>query len=194
MCRIEIREKKTHGDRFDAFGLQGAGRGKNAGFVERLELFATRRREPPLHHFTMAPLHQRPVLPRQFLHDRIVLNPLMPRDMDNVAEAFVGEHAGARAFVLQHRIGRGGGAVQHIIDLGQRDAVVAADFGDAGNDAARRIVGRGGNLVDGDVIGAQIAIHNVGEGTADIDADCLHRTRACMVPRLVPACELILAC
>jgi len=43
--------------------------------------------------------------------------------------------------VFQHRIGGGGGAVQQVVDLRRRDTVVAADFGDALEDAARRMSG-----------------------------------------------------
>src|SRR6185312_10025136 len=102
-------------------------------------------------------------------------------DMDDVAKSFVGEHAGARAFVLQHRIGGGGGAVQQVVDLGRCDAIIAADFGDALENAARRVVGRGGDLVNGDPVGAKIAIHDVGKRAADIDTDGLHD--ACSLSR-----------
>ena len=35
----------------------------------------------------MTPLHQRPVLPGQLLHDRVVLDALVAGDMNDVAEA-----------------------------------------------------------------------------------------------------------
>ena len=136
MRRIEIGEQKAYRDRFDAFRLQRPRRGKHAAFIERLKFLAMRRYQSSLHDFAMAALDQRPVLPRQFLHDRIVLDTLMTRDVDDVAEALIGEHAGASAFVLQHGIGGRGRAVQHVIDVARRDAVVAADFGDALEDTA----------------------------------------------------------
>ena len=37
----------------------------------------------------------------------------MPRDLQNILEAGGGDHAGAGAFALQHRIGGDGRAVQH---------------------------------------------------------------------------------
>ena len=136
MRRIEIGEKKADGDRFDPLGFQQTGGGNDATFIERLKFLSVRRAEPAFHHFAVPPLDQGPVLPRQFLHDRIVLDTLVTRDVDDVAESFVGEHAGPRALVLQHRIGGGCGAVQQVVDIGRRDAVVAADFGDALEDAA----------------------------------------------------------
>ena len=174
MRRIEIGEKKADGDRLDPLGFQQTGGGNDAALIERLEFLAVRRTEPAFHHFAVPPLDQGPVLPRQLLHDRIVFDALMARDVDDVAESFVGEHAGARALVLQHRVGGGGRAVQQVVDLGRRDAVVAADFGNALEDAARWIVGRGGDLVNGDLIGAQIAKHDVGKRTANIDTDRFH--------------------
>jgi len=188
MGRVEIGEKKTDGDRFDAFRFQRAGRGHHPAFIKRIEFVTVRRREPSLHHLAVTALDQRPVLPRQFLHDRIMLDALMAGDMDDVAEALVGQHAGTCPLVLQHRVGRGGGAMQHVIDIGRRDAIIAADFGYALNDAARRIVRRGRNLVNGDLIGAQVAIHDVGECAADVDTNRLHDAPACMLPRLALAC------
>ena len=180
--RIEIGEQKADRDRLDPFRFQSARRRDHTSLVERLKLLAVRRNEPALHHLAVAPLDQRPALPRQFLHDRVVLGALMPRDMDNVAEAFVGQHAGAGAFVLQHGIGRSRRAVQHVVDVARGDTVVAADFGDALDDGAGRVVGRGRDFVDGDLAGIQIAIHDIGEGATDIDPDRFHNVPACMLP------------
>jgi hypothetical protein len=39
-------------------------------------------------------------------------------------------------------------AVPHVVDRAVRQALVLAEFDDAGDDAARRVVGPGRNLVD----------------------------------------------
>ena len=111
-----------------------------------------------------------------------MLGPLVPRDVDDVAETFIREHAGARAFVLEHRIGCRGGAMQDVVDIAGGNVVVAADRDDALNDSAGRIVGRGGNFVDRDLTGIQIAIDDIGEGASDIDPDTLHDAPARLLP------------
>src|SRR5262249_2871549 len=104
----------------------------------------------------------------------VMFDALMARNMNDVAKALVGEHAGTGALMLQHGVGGSGGSVQHVIDVPRRNAVVATDFSDALQDATRWIVGRGGDLMNSDLVGAQIAIHDVGKRTADIDTDRLH--------------------
>ena len=131
MRRIEIGEQKADRDRLHRFRLQRSRRLDHACLVERLKLLAVRWRQPAFHHLAVTPLYQRPVLPWQLLHDGVVLGALVSRDVDDVAEAFIGQHSGARAIVLQHGIRRRGRAVQHVIDIPLPDAVVAADLGDA---------------------------------------------------------------
>ena len=94
------------------------------------------RNEPAFHNLAVTPFNQRPVLPGQLLHDRVVLGPLVARDVDDVAEAFIGQHARARPLMLEHRVGRCRGAVQHEVDIALPDAVVAADLSDTLDDGA----------------------------------------------------------
>ena len=47
--------------------------------------------------------------------------------------------------------------------------------------AARRVVGRGRNLVDRDRAGVDVAIDEVGERAADIDPDRFHDAPACIL-------------
>ena len=136
MRRIEIGEQKADRDCLNRFRFQGARRRDHTSLIEWLKLLAPWRNEPSFHHLAVTPLDQRPGLPRQFLHDRVVLGPLVSRDMDNVAEAFVGQHARAGAFMLKHGIGRRGRAVQHVVDLAGFNIVVAANLGDALDDGA----------------------------------------------------------
>ena len=128
MRGIEIGEQEADGDRLDAFLAQRDARRAARRFVERLELLAGRRNQPAVHDLAMAALDQRAVLPGQFLPDRIVFDALMAGDMQDVAKALVGDHARARALVLQHRVGRGRRAVEHVVDGGRRDAVRVAEL------------------------------------------------------------------
>jgi hypothetical protein len=84
--------------------------------------------------------------------------------------------------VLEHGIGRSRRTVQHVIDGTRGDAVVAADFSNALDDGARRVVGRSRDFVYSDLAGVQIAIHDIGEGATDIDPDRFHDAPACMLP------------
>jgi hypothetical protein len=90
VCGVEIGEQKADRDRLDRFGFQSVGRHNHASLIERLKFITVRRNKPALHHLAVTPFDQRAVLPRQLLHDRVVLGPLVPRDMNDVAKAFVG--------------------------------------------------------------------------------------------------------
>src|SRR4029077_9173123 len=76
------------------------------------------------------------------------------------------------------RIGCGGRAVQYVIDITRGDTVVAAYLRYSLGDRARRIVGGCRDFVDGNMAAVQVAIHNVSEGAADINADRLHDVRS----------------
>ncbi len=174
MRRVEIGEEEADRDGLDPFGLERLRRFADRGLVERLELLAARRHQPALHDLAMAALDQRPALPGQLLHDRVMLDALVAGDMDDVAEAFIGHHAGARAAMLEHGVGRGGGAVEDIVDLARRHGIGAAELGDAPEHGAREVVGRGRDLVDRNLPGRAVAIDEIRERAADIDADRPH--------------------
>src|SRR5260370_38607309 len=100
MRGVQRGEEKAARHRLDAVRLQRARGFDDIGLVERLDLFAARRREATLDDLSITALDERTALPGQLLHDRIMLDPLVPRDMDDVAKAFVRDHAGAAALVL----------------------------------------------------------------------------------------------
>ena len=158
----------------DAGLLQLAHRLAHAFLVERLQHLAPRRHQPLRHRLAMAALDQRPVLPGDVLHDRVVLRPLVAADMQDVAIAAGRDHAGDGAVVLEDGVGGDGGAVEHRVDRLARNAVLVAKRHQAGDDAARGIVRGRGHLVDGRLAGLGVGIDQVRESAADVDADQPH--------------------
>ncbi len=176
--RVEIGEQEADGDRLHAGVLQLAHGLADAFLVERLQHLAARRHQPLGHRLAMAALDQRPVLPRDVLHDRVVLRPLVAADMQDVAVAAGGDHAGDGAVVLEDGVGGDGGAMEHHVDRLARDAVLVAQRHQPLHDAARGIVGRGRDLVDGGRAGIRVGIDQIGESPAHIDADQPHPLRS----------------
>src|SRR5271163_3701785 len=99
----------------------------------------------------------------------------MATDMQDVAEALIGDHAGSRTLVLEHGVGRRRRRVKNEVDRLGLDLIGGKQFQNAGHDALRRVFGRGRDLVDRDRAGSEIAINEVGESAADIDAYGLHK-------------------
>ena len=174
MRGIEVGEQEADGDCLHALFLELAHGLANARFVERFEFLAPGRHQPLLHGLAEAPLDQRAVLPGNVLHDRVVLRPLVPADMQDVAVAAGGDQAGDRAVMLEDGVGRDGGAMEHHVDRLARNSVLVAEGGKAGDDAARGIVGRGRDLVHAGLAGLGVGKDQVGEGAAHIDADHPH--------------------
>ena len=117
MRRIEVGEQKADGDGFHASLAKRDRRAAHPLFIQGLELLPVRRRQASLDHHAVAAFDQWTILPGQLLPDRVVLDPLMASDMQNVAEAFIGDHACPGALVLEHRIGRGRRRVEDEVDL-----------------------------------------------------------------------------
>ena len=171
---IEVGEQKADGDGFDAGFLQFAHGLAHTLLVERLQLLATGRHQPLRHRLAVAALDQRPVLPGDVLHDRVMLRSLVAADVEDVAIAAGRDHAGDGAVVLEDGVGGDGGAVEHSIDGFARDSVLVAERHQALDDAARRVVRRGRDLVHDGPAGLGIGIDQVREGAAYIDADQPH--------------------
>ena len=166
----------------DARFLELAHRLADAFLVERLQHLAARRHQPLRHRLAMPALDQRPALPRDVLHDRVVLRPLVAADMQDIAIAAGGDHAGDGAVVLEDGIGGDGGAVEHHVDRLARDAVLVAERHQPLHDAARGVVGRGRDLVHGGRAGIRVGIDQVGESAAHIDPDQPHPLRSLLSP------------
>src|SRR5258708_30245387 len=60
-------------------------------------------------------LYQRPILPGNFLPDRIMLRTLVASDVDDIAIAGSRDHASDRPVIFQHGIGAHSRAVQHML-------------------------------------------------------------------------------
>ena len=98
--RVQIGEQEADRDRLDASGAQEASGLAHRRFVERNQFVPSWRREPLGDRQAMAALDQRPILPRNFLADRIMLRPLMASDVDDIAIPGRGDHAGHRPVML----------------------------------------------------------------------------------------------
>src|ERR1700733_13565608 len=114
-----------------------------------------------------------------------MLDPLMTSDMQNIAEAFIGDHSRIGPLILQDGVGCGRGRVEDEVNLvgavlSRREEVL-----DAPHDAVRGILRRGRNLVDSHRAGIEIGENEVGKRAADIDADDLHGLRTPNVERHV---------
>ena len=180
--RIDVGEEETHRDRLDAFVPQRSRRAAHAVFIQGLQDLALGRRQTLADDFAVAAANQRPVLPRDVLHDRVVLRTLVAADVQDVAVALVGDHARPRPVVLEYGIGGDGGAVKDVIDTLGGDLVVRAQLSDAADGGERGILGRGRHLVDECAPAFGVREHDVGKGAAYVDADelhvCLGRSRA----------------
>ena len=179
MRRIEVGEQKAYRDRLDPLGAQRARRLAHARLVERHQDIAARRHQPLRHGTAVAPPHQRPILPRYFLADRIMLRALVAPDMDDVAIARGGDHPGHGAVIFEDRVGADRRAVQHVVDRRARCFRARAQLRDPGDDTERGNVRRRRHLVDHDQAGFGIGQNKVGKGAPDIDPDQPHR---CLTP------------
>ena len=172
--RIDPGEQEAHRDRLHAFAPEPARRVPHRLFVERSEDLARRRGDAFGHREAVPAAHERPVLPRDLLPDGVVLGPLVTADVDDVAVALAGDHAGASAVVGENRVGRDGGAVKQVSDLGRGERLALAELAHRIEHAERRIVGGGRHLVDANVVRLGVGEYDVGERPADIDSDELH--------------------
>ncbi len=178
MRRIEVGKQEAHRDRLDPFGTQFTGRRPDLILIERHKHLARWRDEAPPDRLAVASRDQRAVLPGQFLHDRIVMDALVPPDVDDIAEPLIGNHPGPGTLVFENRIGRRRRAMEHMAGRGRVDPVHPADSAQPSHDTDRGIFGRGGHLVGSDAAPAHVAQDEVGKGPAHIDADDLHSTSA----------------
>ena len=166
--------QEADGDGLDARLLEQAHLAADGILIERRDDLAVRRRYALCDDAAMAPLDERTGLPRQVLLDREVERLLVARDVEDVAEALGGDQTDGGALVRQRNVGGDGRAVQEVVDLRQLHAGLLAEAVDALDHAASRIVGRGRDLVDGDLAGFLVYEDQVGEGAADVYSDALH--------------------
>ena len=92
--------------------------------------------------FPIAAFDERPRLPGDILHDGVVLWPLVPPDVQNVAVPAGCDHSCAGALVLEHRVGSDRGPMKQVIDAEKGQATLCAQVADARQHPLGRI-GRG---------------------------------------------------
>ena len=101
----------------------------------------------------------------------------MTSDMQNIAEAFIGDHARVGPLVLEDGVGRGRGRMEDEVNLVGLALRRREETLDTLHDAVRGILRRGRNLVDGHRAGIEVGENEVGKRAADIDANHLHGLR-----------------
>jgi hypothetical protein len=117
---------------------------------------------------------QRAVLPRDLLHDRVVLRALVPGDVEDVAKPVGGYDPDARTGVLKHGVRRDRRAVEQVLDVRDFDPRLGTRFGHTTLDGDRRVVARGRDLVD--MVRPRIGVRedDVRERSPDIHAEEQH--------------------
>ena len=177
MLVVEEREKEANNDRVHvALGEQLR---RLFDFVvrERNGDIAVGRHNPLSDDKAVAAPHQRLRLPGHVELQREVVRPLVPRHVQNVAEAAGRDHADFRAGALDDHVGRNRCSVKNEVDRARCHARQAADFQDSTDNALGLIPRRARDLRDRHLplaIGDALK-DNVGESAADIDADPDHR-------------------
>jgi hypothetical protein len=174
MLGVDVREQEADRDRLDARLVEFSRGGADLLLVERLLDVTARRGEPLGDDLAVPPPHERLRLPRDPLLQRIVLGPLVPADVDDVAKTARRDHAGRCAAVLQRRVRRDGRAVIDVVECGDFDAGRTADLVDAAHERARGIVRGARDLVRVRDVGLGVREHDVRERPADVDADEPH--------------------
>ena len=172
--RVQVAVQEADRDGFDARGLELADALAHLVLVERDEHLAVRHRHALLHRQPVAALDERPRLPGQLLLEREVERLLVTGDVEDVAHALRRDHPDLGSRVGERDVRRDRRAVQEVVDLGEVDVRLLAQAADAVDDAAGRVVGGGGDLVDGDPARLLVDEGQVGERAADVDSDALH--------------------
>ncbi len=179
---VEKRKQKADDDRFDTAALEQRDSLGDLLLVERDFDSAVGRQDALGHGDAVAALDQGPLLPRDFEMQGKIVGPLVPADMENVAEVARREHSDFGAVMLNGDIGGNRGPVddqRYILGL---DAGDVAEFAQALEHAFRLVVRRACDFMDEDaMIGLE---HEVGIGPADVDAYARHGSPD--LPRAVP--------
>ena len=169
---IEKREQKADDHGFDAAALEQPRRLDDLFLIERNFDRSLGRQDALGHRNAVAPLDQRPLLPRNLEMQREIVRSFVPADVQDVAEVARRQHANFGAVVLYGDVGGDCGPVN---DQGN---VVGTHFGDLAKlpqpleHAFGLVMRRAGDLVHKHaVIGLK---DEVGIGTADIDAYARH--------------------
>ena len=164
---VQEREQERHGDRLQSRLADRLDQRRQFVLGERRHHLALRidpfgDLEPP------APRHQHR---RRVLQQIVKIGARRTAQFQDVAHAARRDEAGARALVLQQRVGDHRGGMRQQRHIGRIDAVGIQTLADAVDHRLAEILRRGRQLGDGDAAGVLLHQGDVGEGAADIDAD-----------------------
>ena len=173
---VEVGEEEADRDRVDARSAAAARRGPRTSSSSSGS--STSPAGGPIRSLTtmtVAALDERPGLPGDVLHDRVVLRALVAADVDDVAEARVViipvARRGARAPRSSRPSSRG--RPRRCRPARPRQG---AELHEPGDQRPRRVLGRRAYLVDVHRPRLGVVQHEVGERAADVDADNPHPT------------------
>ena len=169
--RIEEGVEEADGERFHAAGrAQRLDGGAHIGVAELLAHAAVG--EQPLGGFQtpLARDERRRLVGLQIVE----VGTLLAGDLQQVAKSARGEQRGARALLLEQRVGGHGGAVGHEAQGGRRESIARGDRADAGQDALGRIGGHARQLEDGQPLTRLVPERDVRERPADVDSQPGH--------------------
>ena len=169
VLRMQEREQQAHRDQLEIVRLELAHGVAQRRLVERAEHVAAEI-DALLDLARLARRHQRLGLVVHDVEDRGAVGTRLLADRIDAAESFRHQQAGPHALALEQRIGADRGAVAEIADVGCRDAVGQQRL-EAREDSARRIVGRGRELGDGDRAGLLVEIDEIRKRPSGIDRD-----------------------
>ena len=177
---IEKREQKADDDGFDAPPFEQTRRLDDFRLGERNFDRPARRQDALGHRDAVSPFDQGPLLPGNFEMQRKIVWPLMPADMEDVAEVSRRQHPNLGAVMLDGDIGRDRRPVHDQRYIVGSNAGNLAKFAQALEYALRLIVRRTGDLMDEN---AMIGLENeVRIGSADIDANARHESPIVLAP------------
>ena len=174
MSVVEIGEEEADSNGLDSFCLQLLDGAAHFSFVEREQYLPGGGDQAFCHDLPVASADQRPVLPGDVLHDRVILGSLVTGNVQDVAETAGRQHAGHGSVMLQQGIGGRRGAVEQVIDAARLGSDLLTQCCHAIDNASGRVIDRGGNLVDRHLLGNGVEVHQVSEGASDIDANQPH--------------------
>ena len=161
--RIGVAVQEADGDALDALRLQGVGKRRHRGLVER-QPHAALGVDALGHGEAERARHQRLGLLDE---DVVLLEAVLLRHLDRIAEALGGDQCGLRALALDDGVGGEGRAVHDQADLAGLDL---GKLQRAQHAVEHAVLGRG---LGGQHLGRKARLgrlqHDVGEGPADID-------------------------
>ena len=108
----------------------------------------------------------------------IEARPDLPGDLEHVTEAVCGHEPRKGRLALDDRVGGDRRGVNQVLDRRRGDAAVRHYEPNGVQEPARKVVWGGWHLAGTRLTRLLVQQHGVGEGSADIDAQAIHRTHS----------------